>query len=166
MQDQSRKAAEDFSQTVDDATRERSDIDDASSQGDVLVIPVVAEELEVETARVARGAVRLHKRVETSKQTVDTPLVREDVIVERVVVNRPVEGAPPESREEDGVLVIPVLEEIVVIEKRLILREEIRISRRRTMTSSPQVVTLRREVVDVERVVPIPAPTGIRDKDQ
>lgn len=102
MQERSPKTAEDLRRTVDDATQERSDVD-ASSQGDVLVIPVVAEELAVETARVARGAVRLHKRVETSKQTVDTPLVREDVIVERVAVNRPVEGAPwPLTSERRG----------------------------------------------------------------
>ena len=151
MQERSPKTAEDVSRTVDDATRERSVVD-ASSQGDVLVIPVVAEELAIETARITRGAVRLHKRVETSEQAVDTPQVREEVIVERVAVDRPVEGAAPEPREEDGVLVIPVLEEIAVVEKRLILREEIRVSRRRTMTSSPQVVTLRREVVEVERV--------------
>jgi uncharacterized protein (TIGR02271 family) len=125
---------------------------------DELVIRVVAEELSVEKARVARGTVRVHKRVEAREEVVDTSLEHEDVIVERVPVNRAVEGAAPESREEDGVLVIPVLEEVAVVEKRLVLREEVRVSRRRTTTSSPQTVTLRREVVDVERVGPESAP--------
>jgi stress response protein YsnF len=50
------------------------------------------------------------------------------------------------------VLIIPVVEEILVVEKRLLLREEVRLSKRLTTTSVPQKVTLRREVVDIERV--------------
>jgi stress response protein YsnF len=52
------------------------------------------------------------------------------------------------------VLVIPVLEEMAVVEKRLVLREEVRVSRRSTTTTASHVVTLRREVAEVERVEP------------
>jgi uncharacterized protein (TIGR02271 family) len=117
-----------------------------------LVIPVVAEELEIETRQVARGAVRVHTRVETHDEVVNAQLMREEVVLEHVAVNTPVEGDAPQMHEEDGVLVIPVLEEVAVIEKRLMLREVIRVSKRRTTTSAPQTVTLRREVVDIERV--------------
>jgi len=147
MPHKSSEATGDVHPAPDDVTAEPS-----TTPGDELVIPVVAEELVVETTKLARGTVRVNKRIETREETVETPTVRDEVVVERVVVNRPVEGAAPQSREEGGVLVIPVLEEIAVVEKRLMLREEVRVSRRSTTTSSRQTVSLRREVVDVERV--------------
>jgi uncharacterized protein (TIGR02271 family) len=134
--------------TTDDAAR----VGGSPSREDEVVIPIVAEEVSVETARVARGAVRVRKHVETNEQTVSTPLVHEEVVVERVPIDRRVDDAPPEPHEENGVLVIPVLEEIAVVEKRLVLREEIRVSRRRTTTTDSRVVALRHEVADVERV--------------
>ena len=48
-------------------------------------------------------------------------------------------------------LIIPMIEEVLVVEKRILLREEIRISKRRTTTSTPQKIELRREVVNIER---------------
>jgi uncharacterized protein (TIGR02271 family) len=99
---------------------------------------------------VARGKVRVHKRVETREETVDAGVIREEVVVEHVPVNTFVDVAP-EVREQDGVLIIPLTEEVLVVEKRLRLREEVRVSRRRTTTSTPQTVALRREVVEIER---------------
>jgi uncharacterized protein (TIGR02271 family) len=119
---------------------------------DAIVIPVVAEEVQVGTSQVPRGIVRVHKRVETEEQVVDAPVAAEEVRVERVQVNTLVEGAAPQIREEDGVVIIPVLEEVLVVEKRLMLREEVRLTRRVTNTSVPQTVRLRQEVVDIERV--------------
>src|SRR5262245_17629074 len=136
----------------DSPTEETARVSGSSKREEEVVIPLVAEEVSVETARVARGAVRVHKRIETHEQTVATPLVHEEVVVERVSIDQPVDGAPPEPREENGVVIIPLLEEMTVVEKRLILREEVRVSRHRTTTTASHVVTLRREVVDVERV--------------
>jgi len=48
--------------------------------------------------------------------------------VEHVPIGRMVETAPP-VREEDGVTVIPVIEEVVVTETRLVLREELHVRR-------------------------------------
>ena len=42
-------------------------------------IPVVAEELEIETHRVVRGTVRVDKRVETHEEVVNIPAVREEI---------------------------------------------------------------------------------------
>ncbi len=119
---------------------------------DEHVIPVIAEELEVETRRVVRGKVLVNKRVETHEEVVNIPVTNEEVVVEHVPVNTLVEGKPPEVREENGVLIIPVLEEVVVVEKRLMLREVLRVAKHRTTTSTAETVLLRREVVDVERV--------------
>ena len=116
-----------------------------------ITIPVVEEELTVDAVRVARGRVRINKRVETRHESVDVPVTREEVVIEHVPINQFIGDVAPERREEAGVLVIPVIEEVLVVEKRLFLREEIRVSKRRTTTSTPQTIELRREVVDIER---------------
>jgi stress response protein YsnF len=71
-----------------------------------------------------------------------------------VPINAFVEGAAPQVREEDGIVIIPVLEEILVVEKRLYLREEVRLVKRVTEATSPHTVSLRREVVEIERIAP------------
>lgn len=118
---------------------------------DDVVIPVIVEEIAMSRQQAARGVVRVHKRVETHTAAVDAPLTTEEVTVERVPVNVLIEGAPPQMREEDGVTIIPVLEEVLVIEKRLFLREEVRLRKRVTTANAPQTVTLRRETVEIER---------------
>ena len=54
-------------------------------------------------------------------------------------------------RSEEDTLIIPVLEEVLVVEKRLLLKEEVRITKREE-THTPQRVTLRREEAAVERI--------------
>lgn len=116
-----------------------------------VVIPVLAEEIALSRQQVERGVVRVHKRVETHTATVDALLTTEEVTVERVPINALVEGAAPQMREEDGVTIIPVLEEVLVVEKRLLLREEVRLTRSATTANTPQTVALRRETVEIER---------------
>jgi uncharacterized protein (TIGR02271 family) len=121
---------------------------------DAVVIPVVVEALNVTTEPVVRGVVRVNKRVQTVQEVVETPTSVEAVTVERVPINAFVEGAAPEVREEDGVVIIPVLEEVLVVEKRLFLREEVRLTKHVTAETSPHTVSLRREVVEIERIAP------------
>jgi len=65
-------------------------------------------------------------------------------------VDRVVAGPVP-VRHEGDTMIVPVLEEVLVVEKRLVLKEELRVTRRRVETREPQTVTLRREDVVVER---------------
>jgi uncharacterized protein (TIGR02271 family) len=116
-----------------------------------MVIPVIAEELTIEKEKIVRGSVKVHKRIETREEIVDAPVTHEEVVVERVTVNRLIDDAVPDVRDEDGVLIIPLIEEVLVVEKRFLLREEVRVSKHRKTENSPQTVTLRREVVDIER---------------
>jgi uncharacterized protein (TIGR02271 family) len=118
-----------------------------------VIIPVVAEEFTVETHQVARGKVHVHKRIETREEVVDTPVVVEEVVVDHIPVNKVVDDVDvvPTVREEAGVLVIPVIEEVLVVQKQLLVREEVRVFKRRTTTTTPQTVVLRREVVDIRR---------------
>ena len=116
-----------------------------------LVIPVVEERLEVSRERVETGRVRVSKSVEAREVVVDDPLKRESVRVEHVPINQVVTGAVPQVREEGDVTVIPILEERVVTRTELVLVEEVRIHREHSEYRNPQRVTLRKEVVAVER---------------
>jgi stress response protein YsnF len=116
------------------------------------VIPVLTEELVVERRAHVTGGVRLHKTVQERVALIDEPVVRERVTVERVPVDRPLrDGQIPTVREQDGVLIVPVIEEVLVVEKRLMLKEELHIRRVREETRDRQEIPLRREHVDVER---------------
>ena len=116
-----------------------------------VVLPVMAEALDVQKRRVETGRVRIHKAVHTREVLVDEPLLREEVAIERVPVNRVVEGPIP-VRYEGDTMIISVLEEVLVVDTRLLLKEEVRITTRRTERHAPERVTLRREDVTVERV--------------
>ena len=115
------------------------------------VMPVLTEELEVHTRVVETGKVRLTKVVHEREVQVDEPLWREEVVVTRVPIQRVVDGPVP-MREENGTTILSMVEEVLVVEKRWMLREEIHIRTQRIETHQPQRMTLRSEDVQVERV--------------
>lgn len=115
-----------------------------------LVVPVVEERLDVHK-RTTSARVRIHKTVEQYEAVVDDPTLHEDVEVKRVPIGREVDGPVP-VRHEGDVLIVPLLEEVLVVEKRLIVREELRITRRRTRVRDPHRETLRFEQVAIERL--------------
>ena len=116
-----------------------------------IVVPVLVEELEVQKRVVETGTVRITTQVHEREALVDEPLWREDVEVTHVPIQRVVD-APLPIREEHGTLIVPILEEVLIVEKRLMLKEEIHIRRHRVEIRQPQQVTLRSEEVSVERV--------------
>ena len=117
------------------------------------IIPLLEERLIVERREVETGRVRVHLTTTTEDAAVREVLREECVEVERVPVGREVATAPAVREEEDGaVLVVPVLEEVLVVERRLVLKEELRIRRVSTSRTSEQTVPLRRQTATVERV--------------
>jgi len=131
--------------------REELEALDVATSGENLVVPVVHEELDVHKRWVESGRVRVSKVVHQHEEVVDEPLLREEVEVERIAINRAVDG-PVAIRHEGDVMIVPILEEILVVEKRLLLKEELHIRRRRSEVSHPQRVMLRSEVATVEHV--------------
>ena len=117
--------------------------------GDHLVVPVREEVLVPTTRPIELGEVRVHKRVETVPYETLVGITRDDVEVERVALNRAIDAVPG-PRQEGNTLVIPVVEEVLVTEKRLVLREEIRVTRRQVSEQVRVAETLRREVVEIE----------------
>ena len=122
-----------------------------SAGGRQVVVPVVAEELLLGKRAVETGRVVVTKRVVEEQQTFEQPLNKEEVVIERVKVERFVDG-PVADRQEGDTLVVPVMEEVLVVEKRLMVREEVRITRRVTEVRQRQEATIRREEVEIERV--------------
>ena len=117
-----------------------------------LVIPLVGETLSIDRRTVETGRVRIEKTIETEQTVVDESVTREEVRIERRPVNVAVErDAIPVPRTEGDTTIIPILEEVLVVEKRLMLREELRITRVRHTERSPREVTLHREQVRIER---------------
>ena len=115
-----------------------------------LVIPVVQEELTIENQLRTTGRVQIKKRVHSHEELVDEPGYVEEVHVERVPVNQVVE-APVSPRQEGNTLIIPLIEEVLVVEKRLMLREELHVTKLRKEVRNPVKVTLRREEAEIER---------------
>ena len=114
------------------------------------VVSLAEETLQVGKRTVERGRVRLHKTVSERTETAELTLMRDEVEVERVSVNRPVDEAEP-VRYEGEVMVIPRYEEVLVVSKQLVLVEELRVKTVRSERREPQQVTLRREELSVER---------------
>lgn len=124
---------------------------DPEENRDEVVIPVIEEEVAAGTRAVKTGGVRVDKHVEKRIRRVHAPLLHEDVEVRRVPVNRVVQEAPPVRRKGDTVIV-PVVEEELVVTKRLVLKEEIHLVKRRTKDHFVKDVELDRERAEVKRL--------------
>ena len=121
--------------------------------GTARTIPLLKERLVVGRRVVETGRVRVHLSTATEDAVVRETLRSERVEVERVPVGREVAAAPAAREEEDGaVLVVPVVEEVLVTERRLVLKEEPRIRRVSTDRISEETVPLRRQTARVERL--------------
>jgi uncharacterized protein (TIGR02271 family) len=89
--------------------------------------------------------------VETEEQLLREVLSNENVDVERISIDRVVDVAPP-VRTEGDITIIPVLEERLVIEKQLVLLEEVRIRRHSFVETVEVPVTVRKQRASVERL--------------
>jgi uncharacterized protein (TIGR02271 family) len=120
---------------------------------DSVTVPVLEEQLAVGTRRVDTGrGVRIHKTVSENPVTVDERLTRDEVEVRHVPVDRIVAaGEAPTTRYEGETLVVPVLEEVLVVERRLRIREELHITTIRREERHLDTVMLKSEQVSVER---------------
>jgi uncharacterized protein (TIGR02271 family) len=113
-------------------------------------IPLVEEQLITGKRRIETGRVRVRTIVEEEHQTVRDRLSRDHVEVERVPMDVEVDEIPP-VREEGGVTIVPVVREMLVVTKKLILTEEVRLKRVTAVEESAQPVTLRVQRAVIER---------------
>ena len=115
-----------------------------------LVIPVLQETVRVEQRQVETGLVRVRTTVSEREDIVDAVLRHETLHVERVPFDVVLTQAPL-VREEGDVLIIPVVEEVLVVEKRFRLTEEVRVTRSRSERPVQERVRLRTQGATVEQ---------------
>jgi uncharacterized protein (TIGR02271 family) len=120
--------------------------DDASD----VRIPLVEERLVTSKKEVETGRVRVRTLVEENETLVRETLRHATVEVERVAVEREVDAIPP-VREEDGVTIIPVVREVLVVQKKLILTEEVHLRRQTQIEEHAQPVLLKSQRAVIER---------------
>jgi len=113
-------------------------------------IPVVEEDVHIEKRTVGRGRVRVETVTEIGKEVVRAELETSDVEITRVPVGREVSETPP-VRTMGETIVVPVLEEVLVIERRLMLKEELHITRRVISEAVEVPVRLRKQRAVIRR---------------
>ena len=125
-----------------------------------LVVALIEESLVVDKHVVDQGGYRIVKRVEVRQEIVDEPLLAHTVHVERRAIGRLLPSMEaPASRQEGDTLIVSVVEEVLVTEKRLMLKEELHITRTETVAHHPQKFSLRSEDVVIEQLEPGASPT-------
>jgi uncharacterized protein (TIGR02271 family) len=115
------------------------------------VIPLFEEELSVSRRVVPTSRVQVCRVTHSHEQLVDELLERERVEVERVAIDKPIDYMPS-VREEGDCLVFPVVEEVLKIERVLVLKEEVRIRRVKGTERYQERVTLRKQEAVVNRL--------------
>lgn len=130
-----------------------------TAAGAPVVLPLVEERARVTTRVVPRGRVRVRRRVEEVVERVGVDLTHHRVEVVRVPTERVVDAAPEPWRDGET-LVIPVVEEVVEVRTRFVVREEVRVTLRAEAARHEEDVVVRRTRVDVERLGPDPSPPG------
>jgi uncharacterized protein (TIGR02271 family) len=113
-------------------------------------LELVSEQAFVEKRDVVTGKVRISTRTEVETELVSAVLNEDSVTVERVPVNRDID-AVPEVRVDGETTIIPVVEEVLVVEKRLVLREELHVRRTVSQHVVETPLELRRQHAVVER---------------
>lgn len=114
--------------------------------------------LHAETVQVARrtretGSVEVEVVTRLHEHAIDEALVDRTVHIEHVPIGQFV-GEMPQMREDGDTLVIPVVEEVLVTERRLFLKEEVRVTRMTTTRRHQETVVLRAEEAIVTRKRP------------
>ncbi len=135
----------DFTLTNAENTKQENTI-----AGDNLSIPVIEEHVHIGKKVVETGKVKVSTLLTEREESVNIPLLHEEVNVERIPINKFIEAAPAPVRYEGDTLIVPITREVVV--KRLLLVEELHVTKRKISTEETQQFTLRTQEVNVERI--------------
>jgi stress response protein YsnF len=126
---------------------------DREQQTKDLRIPLHVEEISVSRREIKKANIQVALVTGTREQLIAEELTQVRVEIERVPINRTVAVAPP-TRQEGDITIIPVMEEIVVVERRLVLKEEVRVRRVSTKQQHQETVVLRQQEAVVTREEP------------
>ena len=119
---------------------------------DETTVTLAEEKLSISRRLVEAGITRVSINTGTIEAAIRETLHGEDVRIERVAIGREVTEAPAVRHEEGGMpLIVPVIAEILVVERRLVLKEEIHIRRVPTTGLHEMTIPLRRQTASVTR---------------
>lgn len=118
-----------------------------------FVIPLIEEQVKIGKQVVETGRVKISKKIEEREEIVTLPLTEEEITVERKSIEKYVDQAPA-VRYEGDTTIYSVIKEVMVVEKKLMLVEEIHVTKRHRTTITNETVKLRTESINVERVTP------------
>src|SRR6516162_221605 len=135
----------------------RTEDDRAPEQTGETVLPLLAEEVAVSKQVVETGRVQVARITHEREQLIDELLTHETVEIDRTPIGRQVDRVPHIIDEGDTV-VIPIVEEVLVVERRLLLKEEVRVRRVHSTERHQESVTLRHQEAVVTRL-PVERPT-------
>jgi len=138
----------------------RTEDDRAPDQSGETVLPLLAEEVAVSKQVVETGRVQVARITLEREQLIDELLTHETVEIDRTPIGRQVDRMPPIIDEGDTV-VIPIVEEVLVVERRLLLKEEVRVRRVRSTERHQESVTLRHHEAVVTRLPVEPPAVGV-----
>ena len=125
-----------------------------------IVVPVAREELVIDKVATPVERVRSKTRVTEREEVVETEVVRETIEVSRIPISRLVDEVP-RVRVEGDTTIVPVVEEVAFVQKRLLLKEEVHLTKRRVVEMRRAQVPVREEHVNIERL-PAESPAGRR----
>ena len=114
-------------------------------------LSLFAEELVAGKEAVETGRVRVSKQTHTREAAIDETLFSEQAEVETVPIGRQI-FEMPSVRHEGETTIVPIVEEVLYTERRLVLKEEVRITRRRLSEQDRDLVTLRYQEAAITRV--------------
>ncbi|MCZ4059377.1 DUF2382 domain-containing protein [Pantoea sp. LMR881] len=115
-----------------------------------VTLKLAEEQIALTKQKVVDGHVRVTRSTTEHDEVISTLLQQEKVETERVAKAQRVESIP-EIREENGVLIVPVVEEEIEIVRKLVLKEEIHIRKVQETAPFQEVVTRRKQQVKIER---------------
>ena len=114
-------------------------------------LTLLEEELTVGKEAIETGRLRVSKQTYTREVLIDEDFLSEHADIERVPVGRQVFEMPL-IRQEGNTTIVPIVEEVLHTERRLILKEEIKITRRQKTEQFHDRVTLRYQEAVITRV--------------
>ncbi len=122
---------------------------DQRADSNPVSIKVFEEKATVDKQVVEKGAVRISKKVHQNDEPVNVSVRSEEVTVERVSMNKYVDVAP-EVRYEGNTTIVSVIKEVAIVETKLMLVEEVRITKKVHTKDEMHNIPLRREEIIID----------------
>jgi len=134
-------------ETTDAGLADKRPVESANTSIDR--VQLFGEVLRVHKERVIRGEARLRKDVVTEDQTIEVPVTREELVLERVAVS-PDTPASSASIGQSKEIRVPLAEETVSVEKQPVVREEVLVGKREVQDVARVGDKVRREELHVD----------------